>query len=349
LPSGPWPSGLKKVAAFSALAAVAWMRRPMSNPQPPQPPSSQLIERLNAVQREHQNEPARKRRTTLAQEIEQQLAGLPPAERVAVVEQALGAIRPSRSVAGPAAAAGGEDRAFSERLDAAVAETEALLKERDGLRTTRDALMRENGKLRAQLDAPAPAGSSGGSHDAFRSGLKEAFEGRKVDPVKLGLPASDVRMFRLPQELMVHVQMLDIIRIEVLNKLDIGAVGKMRTVLLEKYKQEIRKQILAVLNDQEGSVRKLRESLEAQKNFILGIPQAVESAVPIAMAALLAVLAPDPILARSKKIMIDHQRAWEDFTRLHSDLSNQSNEEFWDNYFKDAFREKLSAWTKDES
>jgi hypothetical protein len=322
----------------------------MSKPQPPsQPPSSPLVERLHAVQRQNQNEPARKRRTGLAQEIEQQLAGLPPAERVAAVEQALAAIRPAP--AAPVAAAGGEDlRALRDRLDAAVAEKEALQKERDGLRTTRDALLRENGKLRADLDAPtAVAGSSGGSHDAFRSGLKEAFEGRKVDPAKLGLPASDVRMFRLTQELMVHVQMLDIIRIEVLNKLDIGAVGKMRTVLLEKYKQEIRKQILAVLNDQDGSVRKLRDSLEAQKNFILGIPQAVEGAVPIAMAALLAVLAPDPILARSKKLMIDHQRAWEDFTRLHSDLSNQSNEEFWDNYFKDAFREKLSAWTKEGS
>lgn len=323
----------------------------MSKPPPASPlPAGPLIERLHAVQRQHQSQPGRKRRTTLAQELERQLAGIPSADRAAVLEQALEAIRPSPAAGRPDVAESGEDaRALRGRLDAMAAEKDELVKERDGLRSTRDALTRENGKLRAELDArPSRPGAAGGALEAFRSGLRDAFEGRRVDPAKLGLPAGDIRMFRMTQEIMAHVETLDIIRIEVLNKLDIGAVGKMGSVLVQKYRQEIRKQILAVLTNQEGSVRKLREILEAQKNFIVGVPQAVESAIPIAMTSLLAGLAPEPILARSKKLMIDHERAWAEFTRLHSDLSNLTKEELWDNYFKDPFQEKLSAWTKNE-
>jgi hypothetical protein len=88
--------------------------------------------------------------------------------------------------------------------------------------------------------------------------------------------------------------------------------------------------------------------MEAQTRFIHGVPAAFQDTIPKAVTALLAQLDPDPILARSKKILTDYERAWSDFARTHSDLSNLTPAEVWDTYFKQAFKERLDEWTKSE-
>jgi hypothetical protein len=75
---------------------------------------------------------------------------------------------------------------------------------------------------------------------------------------------------------------------------------------------------------------------------------AFQDTIPKAVTALLAQIDPDPILARSKKILTDYERAWADFARTHSDLSNLTPAEVWDTYFKQAFKERLDEWTKSE-
>jgi hypothetical protein len=318
-------------------------------PAPSDDPVTRLVTRLHAARKEHEGLAAGQRRAALVRELDLQLAQVPAAERNAVLERALGTLRPSaRSSAGdegnPAAAK------LSAEIDLVRAEKDALAKERDLLRATRDALLRENEKLRGELKA-APAAATvvaGGSIEVFRNGLKDAIAGKRVDPDKLGLPASEVRVFRLTQELVNFIHMLERGRIAFLNEVESGRSAGMGTQMLKGAQDQVRKQILAVLNDEEGSIRKLRKTMDAQNRFILGVPDAFQGTIPKAVAELLAKIDPEPILARSKKILTDYERAWADFVRTHSDLSNLTPDEIWDTYFKKAFKEKLDGWTKTE-
>ena len=154
-------------------------------PAPSDDPVTRLVSRLHSTRKEHEGHPAARRRAALARELDLQLAEVPASERNAVLERALGTLRPS-----PRTATGEVGNPAAARLraefDLVVAEKEALAKERDSLRTTRDALLRENAKMRSEIDAkaaaPAAAVAMGGSIEAFRNGLKDAIAGKKVDP-----------------------------------------------------------------------------------------------------------------------------------------------------------------------
>jgi hypothetical protein len=324
-------------------------------PAPSDDPVTRLVTRLQAARKEHEGISAGRRRAALARELDLELAQVPTAERNAVLERALGTLRPG---ARPSTGEGGDPAAAKLRaeIDLVRAEKDALAKERDLLRATRDALLRENAKLRGDLDARAAAPQAtaatavaGGSIEVFRSGLKDAIAGKRVDPDKLGLPAGEVRVFRLTQELVNFIHMLERGRIAFLNEVESGRSAGMGTQMLKGAQDQVRKQILAVLNDEEGSIRKLRKTMDAQNRFILGVPDAFQGAIPKAVAELLAKIDPEPILARSKKILTDYERAWADFVRTHSDLSNLTPDEIWDTYFKKAFKEKLDGWTKTDA
>lgn len=320
-------------------------------PAPSDDPAARLVQRLQAIRAEHEGQPAGRRRAALARELDLQLAQVPATERHAVLETALGTLRPqAQPPAGDAShQAGAKLRA---ELDLVRVEKESVAKERDAIRLTRDALLRENAKLRGDLEAqaatPAPPAGSGGSIDAFRAGLRDAIAGKKVDPDKLGLPASEVRLFRLTQELVQFVHMLEQGRVNFLHYANVGSAALMDTRGLDTSKNMVRKTVLAVLNNDEGSIRKLRAMMDAQNRFILGVPDAFQGAIPKAVAALLAQLDPEPILARSKKILTDYERAWGVFVRTHGDLTNLTPDELWQTYFKQAFQEKLADWTKSE-
>ena len=318
------------------------------SPPPPDHPAAKLVERLQAVIQQNEGRSAFRRRSALMRELDLQLAGLPPADRPAVLEQALGAIRPATRPAGDDAS--GER--FLAQLDLVRAEKDVIATECDALRATRDALLRENAKMRDEIEAkktaPSAPGVVDGSLGTFRAGLKDAIAGKKVDADKLGLSAGDVRLFRLTQELVNFVYMLERGRIDFLNKVEVGQAGMMGTQLVKGYQDQVRKQFLAVLNDEEGSIRKLRRTMDGQTRFIVGVPESFQEAIPRAVEAILAQLAPEPILARSKRLMTDYERAWSEFSRIHSDLSNLTVEEIWDGYFKSVFKEKLADWTKSE-
>jgi hypothetical protein len=326
----------------------------MSPSSPPGPAASKLLARLQSIRRQLEGEPGAARRASLARELALELADVPAADRPGVIEQAMSAILPAAvgaapQASGPAAGAG-ELAALKEKFEAARVEKETLVKERDALRATRDGLLRENGKLRADLDAkpatPPESRTGGGTLEAFRAGLKEAIAGRKVDGSKLGLAASDVRLFRLTQELVNFITMLEQGRMRFLNALEVGQAGMMGTQLIKAHQEQVRKQILAVLNDEEGSIKKLRTTLDAQNRFIIGMPDAFQATIPAAVEALLKELEPEPILERTKRLMRDYDRAWAEFARVHSDLSNLQPSELWDTYCKTVFQDKLSEWTK---
>jgi len=322
----------------------------MSPPAPPGPAATKLLERLRSLRRQLEAEPAAKRRASLARELSLQLAEVPAAERPVVIEQAMAAILPATGSAPPAPGGDAKLAGLEEELDEVRSEKAALVKERDVLRATRDGLLKENGKLRADLETkaatPQEPRAPGGTLDAFRAGLKDAIAGKKLDTAKLGLAASDVRLFRLTQELVNFITMLEQGRMRFLNALEVGQAGMMGTQLIKAHQEQVRKQILAVLNDEEGSIKKLKTTLDAQNRFIIGLPDAFQATIPAAVESLLSELQPDPILERTKRLMRDYERAWAEFSRIHSDLSNLQPSELWDTYCKAVFQDKLSEWTK---
>ena len=46
--------------------------------------------------------------------------------------------------------------------------------------------------------------------------------------------------------------------------------------------------------------------------------------------------------------MTDFEKAWAEFVRIHSDLTNLRAAEIWELYFKQVFKERLNDLTKSE-
>src|SRR5580765_6424576 len=98
-------------------------------PAPSDDPVTRLVTRLHAARKEHERLSAGQRRAALARELDLQLAQVPSAERNAVLERALGTLRPS---ARPSPGDGGDPAAAKLRaeIDLVRAEKDALAKER---------------------------------------------------------------------------------------------------------------------------------------------------------------------------------------------------------------------------
>jgi hypothetical protein len=130
------------------------MRGAMSKvPAPSDDPVTSLVTRLHATRIEHEGQPAARRRAALARELDLQLAQVPSAERNAVLERALGTLRPS---ARPSAGDDGNPAAAKLRAEIDLVRAEkALAKARLPPRDPR--WPRENAKLRGESTAAAPA------------------------------------------------------------------------------------------------------------------------------------------------------------------------------------------------
>jgi hypothetical protein len=203
------------------------------------------------------------------------LAKAPAGERARILRELKHALATRLAAAGPAAAGGVADPAL--RAEAAKA-----LEEASQARAERDALLRENQKLRAAAAARGPGGApavSAASLEAFREGLRGTLAGKKITVESLGLPPEDARTFRLMQELVSFLTNVEMAKIHLLNAVDVGPAGAMDTRILGKYKQRVRKELLAVLDDQEGSVKRLQKTLEGQNKF----PVRAQRSLPVVL------------------------------------------------------------------
>jgi hypothetical protein len=317
----------------------------MTQRSPGEDRGEQLVERLRAVRRELETAPTRARREALDKELAAQIQGLTAPERGALLERALGVLRP---------ASGGDaqaDQDFKRRLtelkqkhDAAVAAGEAIARERDAAVATRDALLGRIASLEAELASKAAEPQGGGAGmEAFRAGLKTAIEGKKIDPKALGLASADVRLFRLTHELVNFVYMLELGRVTFLNELQVGPM--LGTVLMKDFQQQVRKRVKAVLNDEAGSVKAFQEILKQLNAFVTGLPASFQESFPTGTKALLAELDPEPILEKAKRFLTDYEKAWNAFVQTRSDLTNLTKDELWERYFKPPFQQEIGKWT----
>jgi hypothetical protein len=307
---------------------------------------ARLVERLRTVRRELAAGPVGARRAALKKEISGELGALPSAEREAILERALGVMRPAVSSDSAASRTAGEALAdLKARHEALSLELESLRKERATAQAARGALESENAKLRADLEAKAASGT-GGSMAAFRAGLKASVEGKQLDPDTLGLAPGDVRLFRLTREMVNFVYMLEIGRMAFLKEVQVGRAALLGTQFMKDFQQQVRKRVLAVLQDEPGSMKAFSDILKEQTKFVTGLPAAFQESFPAGTEAILHELDPETLMGKHRgKFMTDYEKAWNDFVREQGDLKNLAPDELWDRFFRESFQKKLGEWT----
>lgn len=319
----------------------------MAQPSAGEDRGERLVERLREVRRGLSGAPARARREALRKELDGQLRSLPAADRGPLIERALGRLRPE---------GGGDPQAERElgrrlnetkaKLDDAVAERAKLARERDAAIAARDAAAARVAAVEAELAAKRAAPAGAGGMDGFRAGLKAAIEGKKVDPASLGLAPADGRLFRLVREMIDFLHMLEVARAGFLKDLAVGAEGGMGTRMWDDFQRQVRRRVLAVLNDEPGSVKAVQEVLKQQNEFVFSLPEAFRQSIPVGTKALLDELDPEPILETSKRfLMTDWEKAWGALVQARGDLVNLTKGELWERYFKPPFKEEIGKWT----
>ena len=318
----------------------------MAQRTPGEDRGARLVERLRTVRRGLAAGPAGERRAALKKELAGELGALTPAEREAILERALGVMRPAPPSDSAEADKAGQALAdLKARHEALSMELESLRKDRAAAQAARDALRDENAKLRAELESKAAAGS-GGSMEAFRSGLKAAMEGKQLDPETLGLAPSDVRLFRLTREMVNFVYMLEIGRMAFLKEVQVGRAALLGTQFMKDFQQQVRKRVLAVLKDEPGSMKAFSDILKEQTKFVTGLPAAFQESFPAGTEAILHELDPETLMGKHRgKFMTDYEKAWNEFVREQGDLKNLAPDELWDRFFRESFQKKLGEWT----
>jgi hypothetical protein len=79
------------------------------------------------------------------------------------------------------------------------------------------------------------------------------------------------------QDLTAFLCNMEQARIRLLSEVDVGPAGGMNTMILSKYRQRVRKEIQAVLDDEQGSIQKLRKTLDSLNRFLYGLNEAYQA------------------------------------------------------------------------
>ena len=210
-----------------------------------------------------------------------------------------------------------------------------------------DELQQENARLRSQLDSEregSNAGGDSGQLDKIREGLVRLTENKKVTAESLGLPESDARMFRLIQELFQFALGYEMGVGLLLAEFKIGPAAEMDTKMMQGFKQIVRDRFRACLDNQEGSVEALKETLTRNSRFVIELNRAYTSCVFQGSQALLSEIDPQPILDKHRRMIgFNYEEAWSVIARVQSDLASLTGGELWERFFFESFRKNLSS------
>lgn len=313
-----------------------------------------LAERLRASRREHASAGPAVRKGAVLKELREATGGLSPEEKIRLAAELRAALVPRGQGRAASGEVDDEIERLREELDAVRASASAARsdaasarKEAADLKADRDALLRENARLRAGGGGDAgPAGGEGAVLEAMRRGLIETLRDKKVTPESLRLPATEARLFRLMQELTTFLCNMEQARIRLLSEVDVGPAGGMNTMILGKYRQRVRKELQAVLENEQGSMQKLRKTLDSINRFLYGLNEAYQASYPQGVRGLLEQFDPEPMAAKSRAKLLgtDWEAAWHLFVRTRSDVSNLTPAELWENFFRSPFKKKLDEW-----
>jgi len=284
-----------------------------------------LVDKLESVRRDCADAPEEQRRQAFRQTLERELEGLPSD----AVDAVLTAVR--------------------ERLihDARERERkfEELQTEVSQLRASLDSLTQENEALKAQGGAKQAAPSPGGNLEKIRDGLRALTKNKEVTPESLGLPPSEARLFRLIQQLVRFALGYEMGVNLLLAEFRIGPTAEMDTRMMQGMRQEVRDRFRACLEDQKGSLAKLKEILDRNSRFVVDLNRAYTACIYEGSRSLLSEIDPQPILEQHKRMMgHDYEKAWGSLSRSQADLAALSSNELWERFYFKVFRERLSDY-----
>ncbi len=292
--------------------------------------TARLLETLKAVRAAHGSDPPDVLREALRYAIRESVDDLPGEEAGLRLE----GVR-ERLV--------GEAREREQRAERLEAEVHRLESEVESLHAERERLAAENHELRAR-PAGGTTGEPGGGHtlDTIREGLRQTALGNAAAPESLHLSASEARFFRLVQELLGFALRVEQAALDLRSGLGIVAGD---TRVIRRLKKLIPDRFRACLNDEEGSVKALQESLAKNATFLYVLNEAYISSVKKGVPAMLGRMDPQPLQEKYlARFMKNYEGAWNELTTIQSDLAGLAPKDLWDMFFHKPFLEKLSEW-----
>jgi len=224
--------------------------------------TARLLDKLLAVRRSRGDAPETERRQAFHEAIQEEVGGM-PAE---AADQVLSGVR-ERLITDAK-----EKESLSERLEARVRELEGQV---TALSAKEEHLTQENERLRTAASQPAPTGAAAGDVlGKIRDGLLRHSDGESVTVDAIELPASEVRFFQLLQELLRFALDYELGLNILLAEFKIGPAAQADTRQLRGMKREVQKRFRACMENQEGSIKALKETLSNNARFLIDLNKA---------------------------------------------------------------------------
>jgi len=225
-------------------------------------------------------------------------------------------------------------------------QTQALTAQLQAVSTERDRLRDEIERLRDQSTTPAVAvTSAGGELSQIREGLLRVSRGEEVTPESIGLPPSEARLFCLIRAMLGFALKYELGLNLLLAEFKIGPAGDADTALIQGLEEQVRERFRACLENKEGSLQELTETLERNARFLIDLNRSYQASLYEGNQSMLNRLDPRPILEGHKRVLgSDFEGAWKTISRAQADLVNLSRAELWEQFFMGPFREKLAGY-----
>lgn len=291
--------------------------------------AEKLIEKLRAVRRNTAGAPEGERLAALVKVIEENLDDVHEPELSRILENAQDSVSPRSHAATDTEVAGLRQQCESlhEKLGLAEQESEDLRREISA------------------MQEPSANASDLETLEAIKDGLRRCVKGENVSPEDLGLPDSESRLFRLVKALLRFALDYEVGLNALLFQFSIGVSSKFDTQLQQGFQRIVKDRFAACLENEEGSLEKLKESLHRNHKFLIDLNLSYDSCLHEGTKQLLAELNPEPIIKKHKRFFgHDWAGAAKTVSQLHGDLSNLNREELWERFFYTPFREKLASY-----
>ena len=244
-----------------------------------------------------------------------------------------------------------EARHAETRLGELEKQTEALSAQLQAVSTERDRLHDEIERLRDQSSStptatpPVAAVSGGGDLGKVREGLLRISNGEDVTAETIGLPPSEARLFRLIRAMLDFALKYELGLNLLLAEFKIGPAGDADTKLIQGLQEQVRERFRACLENKEGSLHELTETLERNARFLIDLNRSYQACLYEGNQSMLGRLDPRPILEGHKRVLgSDFEGAWKTISRAQADLVNLSRAEMWEQFFMGPFRDKLAGY-----
>lgn len=171
-------------------------------------------------------------------------------------------------------------------------------KARDLERAAREASVKTQITTAIPPPPPAPIPMEGDALGRLRVSLATTANTGDIPSDRADLPASEYRLVRLTQELLKFA--LDYDRGIQAFLMGLSITNELDTRQIARQEELVKKRFLDCLEDQDGSLGRLRDALERNRRFVLDLNEAYTRAIPEGVRTILRELDPNSMLESKK-------------------------------------------------